>query len=275
MHVQAFLVQYNLTLILSNVLAQKKLPKAIGSHIRMYTFLYLIKMSKRLPDSKRNELIADFQEGKVDPDYEVIPSKTQKGKYTVRRRKVSLPVAEPQQQETSEPQQQSQEVKQGTDEEEEDEEQEFPQYNYNPYMYQDYQMMLNKMMIEQMKMMRQQMKYSNKKQQKLKGKSQRIYDLLSELAKPEPEPEEETPVKETEHEEEEEHEEAPPENTKNYFQNDYKNTQPVKEIIPEKPPVEPEPPKYKQEYEQKIDEIGGYVRFPSRRDRLNFKNFNI
>ena len=42
--------------------------------------------------SQRNELIANFMEGKEDPEYEVIPSKTTKGKYTVRKRKVNLPV---------------------------------------------------------------------------------------------------------------------------------------------------------------------------------------
>ena len=47
-------------------------------------------MSQRLVDSKRNELIANFMEGKEDPEYEVIPSKTTKGKYTVRKRKVNL-----------------------------------------------------------------------------------------------------------------------------------------------------------------------------------------
>ena len=51
-------------------------------------------MSQRLADSKRNELIANFMEGKEDPDYEVIPSKITKGKYTVRKRKVNLPVEE-------------------------------------------------------------------------------------------------------------------------------------------------------------------------------------
>ena len=51
-------------------------------------------MSQRLADSKRNELIANFMEGKEDPEYEVIPSKTTKGKYTVRKRKVNLPVEE-------------------------------------------------------------------------------------------------------------------------------------------------------------------------------------
>ena len=49
-------------------------------------------MSQRLPDSKRNELIANYMEGKEDPEYEVIPNKNTKGKYTVRKRKVNLPV---------------------------------------------------------------------------------------------------------------------------------------------------------------------------------------
>ena len=232
-------------------------------------------MSKRLPDSKRNEIIANFNEGKLDPDYEVIPSQTQKGKYTVRKRKVSLPISDVPESTPVQPQEQAP-VQEQNDEDSDSEDENIP-YQYNQYMYQDYQMMLNKMIIEQMKMMRQQMKYSNKKQQKLKGKSQRIYDILTELAHSEPEPEQvEKPAQEPEHEtEEEEQHEHVQENTTNYFEGNYKNTQPVKEIIPEKPLVEPEPPKYKQEYEHKIDEIGGLVRFPSRRDRLNFKNFNI
>ena len=44
-------------------------------------------MSSRLPASKRNAIIADFTNGVNDPEYEVIPSKTIKGKYTVRKRK--------------------------------------------------------------------------------------------------------------------------------------------------------------------------------------------
>ena len=66
-----------------------------------------------------------------------------------------------------------------------------------------------------------------------------------------------------------------PENNTNYFENDYKNKEPVKEKPKEEPKEEPEQPEYKQEYEAKIDQIGGFVRMPSRRDRLNFKNFNI
>ena len=144
-------------------------------------------------------------------------------------------------------------------------------------MFQDYQMMLNKMMIEQMKMMRQQIKYSTKKQQKLKGKSQRIYDLLSELAKPDeeekPEPKEE-PAPEPEAPPAEPAPEEPAPNTTAYFENDYHSPTPP----PNPPPPQPEPPappQYQQPYEQRIDELAGYVIKPSRRDRLNFKNFNI
>ena len=55
----------------------------------------------RLKDSERNALIENYRNGIVDPNYEVIPSKTTTGKYTIRRRKVSLPVEE----HTEEPQQ--------------------------------------------------------------------------------------------------------------------------------------------------------------------------
>ena len=40
----------------------------------------------RLPDSKRNELIAKFHDGVIDPDYEVIPSKNTQGKQTEKKR---------------------------------------------------------------------------------------------------------------------------------------------------------------------------------------------
>ena len=38
---------------------------------------------------------------------------------------------------------------------------------------------MNKMLVEQMKLMRQQMKHQNKKREKLKTKSKKIYDLQS------------------------------------------------------------------------------------------------
>ena len=231
-------------------------------------------MSQRLPDSKRNELIANYLEGKVDSEYEVIPSKTTKGKYTVRKRKVALPSSDPAPPPAEENQGENTEHEPEQEPEEDDDE--VP--DYNPYTLQEYQMMLNKMMIEQMKMMRKQIKYNNKKQKKLKGKSRQVFDLLKELASaPEPEPPKSEPVPE-QHPEEEEHveEEEVQENTTKIFDNDYKNTEPVKEVVPPKPAPEPERPKYKQEYEEKIDEIGGFtIKLPSRRDRLNFKNFNI
>ena len=231
-------------------------------------------MTQRLPDSKRNELIANYMEGNTDPDYEVIPSKTQKGKYTVRKRKVSLPTnedipkSEPPADTPVEDKPVEEEVK------EEAPPQEMPQMYYPTDYFAEYQMLLNKMMIEQMKMMRREMKHSQKKQLKMKDKSQKIYDILAEVAnsKPEPEPEEEY---EQDEEIEEPQEYAPPVNNTRYFENDYQNPAPV-EKPPEPVPVpEPEEPQYQQEYERDIDEIGGIVRIPSRRDRLNFKNFNI
>ena len=137
-------------------------------------------------------------------------------------------------------------------------------------MFQNYQMMLNRMMVEQMKLMRKQMKF--------KDKSKKIYNLLYDLAKPIEEQDEEEVDAEPDPEEPEEPEAhfTREENTTNYFQDDYKNKKPVKEISAPKPKTqEPEQPQYKQEYEQKIDQMGGFIRIPSRRDRLNFKNFNI
>ena len=227
-------------------------------------------------------------EGNTDPDYEVIPSKTQKGKYTVRRRKVSLPANEDIQKSETPPSPEPVEEQADTGERQEDSEEipDYPFRGYNPYMINDYQMMLNKMMIEQMKMLRQEVKHSQKKQQKLKGKSQKIYDILAdavngapprEEAPPPPQPDIQRPIPVDDNEEEEygEEDDTEPTNTINYFEKDYKNTTPIKKVERVEPVPEPETPKYKQDYEKKIDEMGGFVILPSRRDRLNFKNFNI
>ena len=233
---------------------------------------------QRLPDSKRNELIAEFNEGKINPDYEVIPNKNQKGKYTVRRRKVSLPadqnVQDPPDNEPAEENQpdiQPEEVP-----EFQDDSAYFPSYKMKKNaMFRELQMEMNKMFIEQMKMMRQQIKHENKKRQKLKDKSQMVYDLLAEIAreppKPAPEPE---PEPESEPEPAEEEKEVP--RSSNYFDNTYKTDEPIKPVVPQNPPPEPEPKVYQQPYEADLDKIEGvYYKPYSRRDRLNFKNFNI
>ena len=128
------------------------------------------------------------------------------------------------------------------------------------------------------------MKYQNKKREKLKTKSKKIYDLLYDLAKPkeqeQEEEEEEVEVQEDEQDPieqiKERYHNEEPENNTDYFENNYKNKEPVEEIKPPKREPEPEPePAYQQDYEAKIDQIGGFIRLPSRRDRLNFKNFNI
>ena len=235
---------------------------------------------QRLPDSKRNELIAEFNEGKINPDYEVIPNKNQKGKYTVRRRKVSLPadqnVQDPPDNEPAEenqPDVQPEEVP-----EFQDDSAYFPSYKMKKNaMFRELQMEMNKMFIEQMKMMRQQIKHENKKRQKLKDKSQMVYDILAEIAREPPRP---IPEPEPEPESEPEPAEEEPKPSKmddpDYFSNAYKNSQPVKEVVPENPPPEPEPKVYQQPYEADLDKIEGvYYKPYSRRDRLNFKNFNI
>ena len=152
-----------------------------------------------------------------------------------------------------------------------------PSYKMNKNaMFREMQMEMNKMFIEQMKMMRQQIKNQDRKRLKLKNKSQMVYDILSSVARdsekeqPTPEP---APEPEDKHDEEEEHEET---SSPDSFANSYKNTQPVKPPEPEVHVPQPEPKVYQQPYEQDIDQIDGtYYKPISRRDRLNFKNFNI
>ena len=217
-------------------------------------------MSNRLPDSKRNELIAEYNEGKVNADYEVIPSKTQKGKYTVRRRKVSLPdtstpLAEPETPTEPDPEPDNED----------------PTEDYSPFpyqfseemMYRQYQAQLNQMMLEQMKLLRQNVKWNKRKQQKIKDKTNKIYGIISDAVnrntrEPEPEPEPETPAE----------------------------TEPPADNEPE-PPAEPESdneeltaplaePVYAQDYERDIDEMAGVTYRPySRKDRIKWDNFNI
>ena len=216
-------------------------------------------MSSRLPDSKRNELIAEYNEGKTNPDYEVIPSKTQKGKYTVRKRKVSLPSEENNVAAQDAPAQENTEPE-DTQDEDPDNFPYYPQFN-EEMMYRQYQAQLNQMMLEQMKLLRQNMKYSKYKQQKIKDKTNKIYGILSDAvsrATPEPEPEE-TP-------------EASP---------DYPEPEPEPETEPEETPEPEASPNYPeqnyaQDYERDIDEMAGVVYKPySRKDRINWKNFNI
>ena len=100
-------------------------------------------MSQRLAKSKRNGLIANFMEGKEDPKYEVIHTKTTKDKYSVRKRNVNLPI-EIEEETPIEPKEKKKE--EAPAEEEADPGNYFNPYN--PYMFQEYQVMLNRMMVE-------------------------------------------------------------------------------------------------------------------------------
>ena len=233
-------------------------------------------MSSRLPDSKRNELIAEYNEGKTNPDYEVIPSKTQKGKYTVRKRKVSLPVTE----DTVDEYADIPDDNTAEEPTENDEEPEMMQ-NYNPSYYmprannffEQYQFQMNQMFLEQMKLMRQNIKWNKRKQDKIKGKTQKIYDIISEAVsrqEPEPEPEQKPPELDPIPEEP---------GPQDYFEKNYKAPEQVPEQVPESEPEhvpEEDTPQYEQPYEREIDEMSGFYFKPySRKDRINWKNFNI
>ena len=219
----------------------------------------------RLPDSKRNELISKFNKGVVDPDYEVIPSKNTEGRYTIRKRKVPLPVPDNQPAQDQPQEEQSQEQPQEQPQEEIDpyldDRAYYPPYKLNKNaMFRELQLQMNRMMIENMKLMRQQVKATEKKRQKLKEKSKKMSQFLSKVLD-EAEKEEPEPVSEEPHEEEEHNEEE----------------QQVEESnVPLQEPEQKSAAKYVNQYEEKLSQLAGDTEQGySRRDRLHFERFNI
>ena len=217
----------------------------------------------RLRDSKRNELIANFQEGIMDPEYEVIPNKTTKGKYTIRKRKVPLPTEPPKEDTPQEetPAEEQPQQPEGT-EEQEDYNPYFDDQNYMPSfkmnknaMFREMQMMMNRMFIENMKMMRQQVKQTEKKRMKLKEKNAKISNMLTSI------------VEQAEREEAEENVEGEVEVPE--------ETTPEQEPEPEPEPVPQK--EYTNEYEKGLDMMAGdvYSTVPSRRNRLHTEKFGI
>ena len=238
-------------------------------------------MSIRLPASKRNAIIADFTNGVNDPEYEVIPSKTIKGKYTVRKRKAEE--SSDQQAETPEEPQQEEAPPQ---EEEEDVVDDQTNSMFNPYAYfQEYQLQVNRLLIEQMKALRQNSKYMMKKQQKYKQRQKTIRNIFSEVVNGDDDDdakvsgdqqaEERPPVQEVsgdQQAEEPQHEEAPQEEAlppiTSYYQNDYPQPQTNYQPPPRPLTPAPEPVQYQNDYEAKLDDMAGTYNFVSRRDRL-------
>ena len=226
----------------------------------------------RLPDSKRNELIANFQAGITDPNYEVIPSKTTVGRYTIRKRKVAMPVEQPEQTPEAPPPEQQPEQPPEEENPYLDDASYFPSFKMNKNaMFREMQMQMNRMFIEQMKMMRQQVKQTEKKREKLKMKSKRITDMLTNIVdQAEQEELEEKKQAEASHDEEEEKEEVP-EVPKQEPVQVPKSGEILKEI------AAPPEREYKNDYEKSIDQMAGdvYRTIPSRRSRLHTEKFGI
>lgn len=222
----------------------------------------------RLPDSKRNELIDNYRNGIIDPNYEVIPSKTTTGRYTIRRRKTALPVPENQPQSQQQPEQPVEQPQEEEPPEEEPEEAPYNPYtddnNYLPQfkmnknaMFREMQMAMNRMMIENMKMMRQQVKQVEKKRLKLKEKNKKISDLLSSI------------VEQAEREEQEEQQrpaepEPAPEETHEEHEEDIQTIDTMTA------------PQYPNEYEHQLAQMAGDAPIGlSRRSRLHTERFGI
>jgi hypothetical protein len=150
----------------------------------------------RLPDSQRNSLIEDFRKGVVTPDYDIIPNKNIKGKYTVRGRKVTLPVKE-----GEELPKEGEEPKPTTEEDPlilQEQPQVITDETYNPFddgelylppgamktgeVFREMQLQLNRVFLENMKMMRKDLKYQKLKHDKYKQKTKKIYDIINQVA---------------------------------------------------------------------------------------------
>ena len=142
---------------------------------------------------------------------------------------------------------------------------------FNPIAYlQEYQLQVNKLLIEQMKALRVNNKYMLKKQNKYKDRQKKIRDIFSEIANRPETPEidknnNEQPIEET-HEEEINEEE--PKNTTSYFENNYENTVPVREVEYQTPPPPVETPQYQNDYEEELDNMAGPRYVSSRRNRI-------
>ena len=221
----------------------------------------------RLPDSKRNELIAKFHNGVIDPNFEVIPSKNTEGRYTIRKRKVPLPVPEQQEGQPTDAQQQEQPESQEQPEEQQYQEMDpymddrayLPQYKLNKNaMFRELQIQMNRMMIENMKLMRQQVKATEKKRQKLKEKSKRMSEFLSKVL---------DEAEQQEQDKEEKPKEDPPDDTVAPVEEESENEEPEQITSASK---------YANQYEQQLDNLAGDAGPTySRRDRLHFERFNI
>ena len=223
----------------------------------------------RLPISKRNALIDDYHNGIENPDYEVIPSKTTKGKYTVRKKKSDMSMSEA----PSEPMEQQPPIKEVPKEVEDDiEVDDMEDGMFNPIAYlQEYQLQVNKLLIKQMKALRVSNKYMMKKQNKYKDRQKKIRDIFSEIANRPDEPEEkDTKQAEPQETHEEKYEEQPqePQTFKSYFDNTYENKIPVKEVEYQTPPPPVEAPVYQNQYEEELDHMAGPKFVSSRRNRI-------
>ena len=219
----------------------------------------------RLAISKRNAIIDDFHNGIQDPDYEVIPSKTTKGKYTVRKRKAEVV------DNTEEPKiEQEEPVDNIQNEDDNDIEVDDQQEGmFNPMAYfQEYQLQVNKLLIEQMKALRINNKYLHKKQAKYKDRQKKLYNVFSDIAnRPDTPDTKEEPKDNVVQPIEEEDVVEEPKNV-NFFDSKYVNNEPVKVIEYENPPPPIEKPHYQNDYEEQLDNMAGTRIVSSRRNRV-------
>jgi hypothetical protein len=222
----------------------------------------------RLKTSERNRIIADFTAGKPDPNYDVIPSKSQKGKYTIRRK---LPAEnkktveeKPTEETKAEPS--AEDIPNTADMEAEEElnDEAYNQYLDDAYytpktkltknaMFREMQLMLNKIMLEQMKMLRRDQKRTEAKRKKYGTKTKKIHNILAGIAFNDDQIKQPPPPKDADE-------------VEKFYQRQQEEEENPE--LPERFYKEEEPNPDEQPYDEQLNEMAAEPQIPSRRDKL-------
>jgi hypothetical protein len=150
----------------------------------------------RLKISERNRIIENYRNGTPDPNYDVIPNKTQEGKYTIRKK-----VQQENQEKTQEVHDNGEIQQEGPVEQPQQQEEDYNPFNdeelYYPQnklskqqIFTQMQLMMNQMFIENFKALRVQQKHTEKKRKMVGQKAKKIHDILVNVVKDDPDEEE-------------------------------------------------------------------------------------
>jgi hypothetical protein len=146
--------------------------------------------NERLSQSERMKIITDYQKGTPNPNYDIFESKTQKGRYTIRKKGETGEVKTEVKPEQNVEGPVQEEIVVDAPE-------------YNPFnddeiflpkrhltkaqIFREDQSIINGMFLEQFKTLRELFKHTEKKRRKLGDKTNKMFNILKTLATEEPE----------------------------------------------------------------------------------------